>query len=201
MIQAATCLYWLKDDSSSTVMRGFSITAKVKVVVLNSLPSGVILDGKLFLDHLDLSHDGPFHHKTWARRSEGSMPHEAQSASLSLVTTWPQQSVGISSSIWVTRFPMYTLNLPGFSWSQVKTMVEYVYVCTCRGKSSAFLHRKSNCASIKASFSSNLGINCNLFNRSNTGFGSDKGNVNLTIAVLHSEVHTGPEKANFKWSG
>lgn len=93
IIHAVTRLCWLKDDSLSTSMRESSITIRVQTAVFNSSPSWVILAGESFLGHFNsctLSHDGPFHHKSWARSSEGNKPRDAQLAGLSSTVGWNQ---------------------------------------------------------------------------------------------------------------
>ena len=121
---AMTRLYILNNENLSRGMRGTLMTAKLQlyVVVFNSLASSfVTLASKLFLGHSggsSLSHGGPFHQRSWWISSDGNIPREAQSAGLSLLTTWPQQLAGTSSIIWETRFPTYTLKRRGFPWIQ-----------------------------------------------------------------------------------
>ena len=125
-------------------MRVFSITANVQVAICNSSSSSCLaLIGMLFIGHYDrcnLSHGGPYNHKSCLRSSEGNMPLDAQSVGFSSLTTWFQQSTVVSSTIWAIQFPTYTLNRRGFPWIQAKTIVESVYACMeLKGRSCASL--------------------------------------------------------------
>ena len=101
---------------------------------------------------------GPSHHRVWCNNSPGIMPLEAQSAGLSRVGTWNQDSGGTSLSMAEMWFPTkvrYFLELPS---NQARTIVlSHHALISLSGMSKAFLTLVSSLDNRFAPQSSSLG--------------------------------------------